>query len=156
MLLRVGLEGARPHTTTNDRARPRTTTHARPPARERPRTPDHAQTTAHDHERSTTQVLIRRLPYLFGEAVHVVPPCEWLNTNFHSIIRLANWGDIGSFCMLILLIIGASYRWAMICCTMLRLLFSLLYILDTVTNDLKIIMTCNYYYLGLIVLYINL
>ena len=40
----------------------------------------------------------------------------------------------------------------MICCTMLRMLFSLLYILDTVTNDLKIIMTCNYYYLGLIVL----
>ena len=35
---------------------------------------------------------------------------------------------------------------------MLRMLFSLLYILDTVTNDLKIIMTCNYYYLGLIVL----
>ena len=37
----------------------------------------------------------------------MVPPCERLNTNFHSIIRLANWGDIGSFCMLILLIIGA-------------------------------------------------
>ena len=23
----------------------------------------------------------------------MVPPCERLNTNFHSIIRLANWGD---------------------------------------------------------------
>ena len=150
MLLRVGLEGARPRTIAHDHsrttARTRTTTHAWP------RTNDRARPRKIDHARPTTQVSIRRLPYLFGEAVHVVPPCERLNTNFHSIIRLANWGDIGSFCMLILLIIGASYRWAMICCTMLRMLFSLLYILDTVTNDLKIIMTCNYYYLGLIVL----
>ena len=40
--------------------------------------------------------VVRRLPYLFGEAVHVVPPCERLNTNFHSIIRIANQGDLGS------------------------------------------------------------
>ena len=63
------LEHARPHTTTHDHARPRTTTH------------DHAR------PRTTTHVLsIRRLP-LFGER---------LNTNFHSVIRLANRGDLGS------------------------------------------------------------
>ena len=126
--VRVGLEGARPrttthdharpHTTTHDHARPRTTTHYRPrttagtrtTTHDRPRTNDRARTTAHDRARPTTQVSVRRLPYLFGEAVQVVPPCERLNTNFHSIIRLANWGDPGSFCMLILLIHSGSYR----------------------------------------------
>ena len=100
---------------------------ARPPAHERPRTTDHAR--------------VDKMAAIF--AVHVGPPCERLNTNFHSIIRLANWGDLGSFCVLILLIHDPSYRRAMICCTMLHMLFSLLYILDTMTNDLKINMTYN-------------
>ena len=90
---------ARPRTTTNDHARPRTTTHyhARPSTttNDRPRTTTHAherqrttthdharpRTTTHDHARPRTTMhvsSIRRLPYLFGEAVHVVPPCERL------------------------------------------------------------------------------
>ena len=116
---------ARPHandrTRTTARERPRLTTHDRPRTNDRkwPRTNDRPRPRKNDHARPTTQVSIRRLPYLFGEAVHVVPPCERLNTNVHIIIRLANWGDLGSFC---LLIHGASYRWAIICCTMLRIL----------------------------------
>ena len=112
---RVCLEGAWPRTTTHVHARPRTTTHdhARPTTHdharprtitndhERPCTTDHARprTSTNDHARphTTTHVLsIRRLPYLFGDAVDVVLPCERLNTNFHSVIRLASRGDLGS------------------------------------------------------------
>ena len=49
MLLRVGLEGARPHTTTNDPTRPRTTTHDHPHAN------DHARLTTHERPRTTTK-----------------------------------------------------------------------------------------------------
>ena len=76
----VGLECARPRTTTHDHARPRTSTHDHTRPRTtthdhaRPTTHDHARpcTTTHDHARprATTHVLsIRRLPQLFGEAV---------------------------------------------------------------------------------------
>ena len=130
---------ARPRTTTHDHARPTTHVHTRPRTtthdRPRPTTHVHARprTTTHDHARprKTTHVLsIRRLPYLFGEAVDVVLPCERLNTNFHSVIRLANRGDLGSCRSQLIyfacgLTVQASYRWAKNYCKMLHVLFSL-------------------------------
>ena len=88
---RVGLEGARPRTTTNNHELPRTTkhyherprtatnNHARPHARPRTAVIDNELTTTHGHARprTTTHDQVFRA---LSEAVHVVPPCERLNT----------------------------------------------------------------------------